>query len=118
VGGAQGVDYLGFAELLGRHEGVFETTGAKAGEGVADIGCGGMGVDRRGAPVVGLGGNRIELIPLQREEWADDDGGSGEEQSGGLVDCRLTGPRGLDHERVAASEDRLDRFELLRPEFG
>jgi hypothetical protein len=131
-GDCQLVEEIGIGELLRSEQEELERILGELGERLLALRGRQARIELRGPePSVGLGHElvrpgcepllapllqRLDLVALQRDQGADDDGGAFDEQAGDLVDGRLSGARRHDRERVPAGENGLDRLELARPE--
>ncbi len=113
TGAAQRRQGVRSGELLGREEAVLEPAVGQPLQHVAPL------ARLQGAVQLGGGAalqvvvvDGLDLVVLQGDEGADDDGGPVEQQAGHLVDGRLARPGGHHGEGVVAGEDRLDRLPL------
>src|SRR3954467_5753709 len=82
-----------------------------AGLGPGEMRVHGKGIDTDGCQL-------ILLVLHQRDERADDDGESGEQQRWELVDERLAAAGRHDDERIFSGENSSDRFPLAILEFS
>ncbi len=109
------VEDLLLGELLGGEEDVLDVAGAQALEGLRAVGGAHAAVDLPHPLLPGAAGEQVlDLVSLQRDERAHDDGRSVQQQRRSLVDQRLARARRHHHERVAALDDGRHRLPLPR----
>ena len=111
LGPLQVFDRLGLAELLRSEEQIFDFALSGAGEAFANFGDPLRGIDRRGISRILLGYG-IHLVLLQSDQWRDDHGRAGDQQTGDLIDRRLAGTGRLYDQRIAAVQYGGDSFAL------
>ena len=101
-------------KLLRGKEEELEFPSFKVGERFLTLDVAQGGVDLGGVSHLCVGDllNGLDLIALQSDQRGNNDGGTGAESGGNLVDRRFAGAGGKDGERVAPIEDGLDGFEL------
>ena len=65
-----------------------------------------------------LRGQLVVLILHEGDEWAHDDGETGQQDRGKLIDERLPAARGHYHQSIFSGENSSKRLPLARPEIA